>query len=120
MQHILKHAGAPKQALDLVQEIVDTCKICRMWKRPTPKSATSTRLATSFNDTVQWDILFYKQHMISHLLDEAVRFGAGSVLASKDSLALVEAITCDWLRIHGPMQVLVADGEKGLASEQVS
>ena len=41
------------------------------------------------------------------------------MLASKDSNALVKAITCDWLRIHGPMQVLVADGEKGLASEQV-
>ena len=77
MQHILKHAGAPKQALDLVQEIVDTCKICRLWKRPTPKAATSTRLATSFNDTVQWDIPFYKQYMISHLLDEAVRWSAG-------------------------------------------
>ena len=58
MREILKHAGAPKQATDLVQEIVDTCKICRMWKRPTPKAATSTRLATCFNDTVQWDILF--------------------------------------------------------------
>ena len=111
MLEILKHAGAPKQALDLVQEIVDTCKICRMWKRPTPKSATSTRMATSFNDTVQWDILFYKQYMISHLLDEAVRWSAGSILARKDAPALTEAITCDWFRQYGPMQVLVADGE---------
>ena len=61
MREILKHAGAPKHSLDLVQEIVDTCNICRMWKRPTPKAATITRLATCFNDTVQWDILFYKQ-----------------------------------------------------------
>ena len=111
MQHILKHAGAPKQALDLVQEIVDTCKICRMWKRPTPKAATSTRLATSFNEMVQWDILFYKQYMISHLLDEAVRWSAGSILAKKDSSSLIKAISCDWTRLYGPMRVLVADGE---------
>ena len=112
MRDILKHAGAPKQALDLVQDIVDTCKICRMWKRPTPKAATSTRLATSFNDIVQWDILFYKQYMISHLLDEAVRWSAASVPAHKNSTAFVKAITCDWIRPHGPMQVLVADGER--------
>ena len=120
MREILKHAGAPKQATDLVQEIVDTCKICRMWKRPTPKAATSTRLATCFNDTVQWDILFYRQHMISHLLDEAVRWSAGSVLAHKDAPSLIKAIAQDWIRTHGPMKVLIADGEKGLASEEVS
>ena len=118
MQHILKHAGAPKQALDLVQEIVDTCKICRQWTRPTPRAATSTRLATSFNEAVQWDILFYKQYMISHLLDEAVRWSAGSVLARKDATSIIESITCDWLRLHGGMKVLIADGETGLASEQ--
>ena len=58
--------------------------------------------------------------MISHLLDEAVRWSAGSVLAHKDATSLIKSITCDWLRPHGPMQVLIADGEKGLASEEVS
>ena len=120
MLHILKHAGAPPKALKLVPEIVDTCKICRMWKRPTPKAVTNTRLSTSFNDTVQWDILFYRKHMISHLLDEAVRWSAGSVLANKDAPALIKAITSDWFRIRSPMRVLIADGEKGLASEEVA
>ena len=91
-----------------------------MWKRPTPKAATSTRLATCFNDTVQWDILFYRQHMISHLLDEAVRWSAGSVLAHKDAPSLIKAIAQDWIRTNGPMKVLIADGEKCLASEEVS
>ena len=120
MREILKHAGAPKQALDLVQDIVDTCKICRMWKRPTPKAATSTRLATCFNDTVQWDSLCYKQYMISHFLDEAVKWSAGSVFAHKDANSFIKSITCDWIRPFGGMKVLIADGEKGLASEEVS
>ena len=63
--------------------IVDTCRICRAWNRPTPKSITTTRLSTQFNDIVQWDILFYKRIMLSHLLDEAIRWAAGSILKDK-------------------------------------
>mgnify|MGYP002804101487 FL=1 len=60
MSTLLKHAGAPTTAIKLLPEIVDTCRICRMWKRPTPKSATNTRLTEKFNAAVKWDILFYK------------------------------------------------------------
>ena len=76
MSNLLKHAGAPTTAIKLLPEIVDTCRICRMWKRPTPKSVTTTRLAEKFNEAVQWGILFYKKAMLSHLLDEAVRWYA--------------------------------------------
>ena len=53
---ILRVAGAPQEALELVKEIVDTCRICRMWARPLPKFLTTVRLATDFNQVVQWDI----------------------------------------------------------------
>ena len=35
---ILRMAGAPKSALILVKDSVDTCRICRAWQRPPPKS----------------------------------------------------------------------------------
>ena len=77
---ILRVAGAPQEALKLVKEIVDTCRICRMWARPSPKSLTTVRLAHDFNQVVQWDILFHRKIMISHLLDEAIRWTVGSLL----------------------------------------
>jgi len=120
MSTLLKHAGAPSSALKLLPEIVDTCKICRMWKRPTPKSITNTRLAEKFNEAVQWDILFYKKSMISHLLDEAIRWSTASLLTSKDAPSLITAISQDWVRPFGGPRVLIADGEKGLCSEQVA
>jgi hypothetical protein len=119
MSNLLKHAGAPASAIKLLPEIIDTCRICRMWKRPTPKSATSTRLAETFNVAVQWDIPFYKKVMLSHLLDEAIRWSAVSVLPHKDAPALITAISQDWIRPFGGMKLLIADGEKGLDSEQV-
>ena len=117
---ILRVAGAPQQALRLVKEIVDTCRICRMWAKPTPKSLTTVRLAQDFNQVVQWDILFHKKVMISHLLDEAIRWSAGSILQGKTAEDLIASIMTNWIRYFGPMKVLVADGEKGLASEEVA
>ena len=117
---ILRLAGAPHSALKLVKEIVDTCRICRMWARPTPKSLTSVRLATDFNQVVQWDILFHRKLMVSQLLDEAIRWTAGSVLKGKSAEYLIAAIMTHWVRHFGSMKVSVADGEKGLASEEVA
>ena len=117
---ILRAAGAPQGALKLVKEIVDTCRICRMWAGPSPKSLTTVRLAHDFNQVVQWDILFHRKLMVSHLLDEAIRWTAGSLLKGKTAEDLIAAIMTHWIRHFGPMKVLVADGEKGLASEEVA
>lgn len=61
MAYLIRHAGAPSETLKLVQEIVDTCKVCRLWKNQVPNSITSTRLLTSFNDIVQCCMLIYKK-----------------------------------------------------------
>ena len=117
---ILRVAGAPQEALKLVKKIVDTCRICRMWSKPSPKSLTTVRLAHDFNQVVQWDILFHRKVMISHFLDEAIRWTAGSLLKGRKAEDLVEAIMTHWIRHFGPMKVLVADGETGLVSEEVA
>ena len=81
LKELLKRAGAPTPAIALVGEIVETCRACRLWTRPGPRSITSsTRLASMFNEVVQWDILFHRDVLISHLLDEAIRYGVASVL----------------------------------------
>ena len=66
------------------------------------------------------DILFHKKLMVSHLLDEAIRWTAGSILKGKSAEDLIAAISTHWIRHFGPMGVLIADGEKGLASEEVA
>jgi len=56
LTEILRFAGAPRSALRLIKDIVDTCRICRAWQRPTPKAMTSVRMARDFQHLVQWDI----------------------------------------------------------------
>ena len=77
-------------------------------------------MARDFNEIVQWDILFHKKRMVSHFLDEAIRWSVGEPLASKSATDLVETIMSAWVRQFGPMKVLIADGERGLATEEVS
>ena len=88
-------AGAPKSALTLVKGIVDTCRICRAWQRPPPKSITTTRMARDLNDIVQWDILFVKRYVISHLLDEAIRWTVAAPMADKTPTSIIESISAN-------------------------
>ena len=81
---------------------------------------TIVRLATGLNEMVQWDILFVDDFMISHLVDEATRWSAGSVLPDKDATSIIKCITADWLRTLGPMQLLITDQEGALMSEECS
>ena len=41
MQRLLDRAGVPKQVIDIIPSIVDTCKVCRAWTRPLPASVAS-------------------------------------------------------------------------------
>ena len=120
MEQLLTHAGAPVEARKLLKDVVDTCRTCRMWTRPRPKSVASTHLATSFNEIVQWNILFHKDHMVSCLIDEAIRWTAGGLLPNKEAVSLIAEITQSWLRPFGGMKVLVSDRESGLLSEEVA
>ena len=83
-------------------------------------SITTAKLATAFNEFVQWDILFHRRLMISHMMDECIRWAAGSILASKEAIALIEAIKRDWLRQYSAPRILIADGETGMTTEQAS
>ena len=81
---------------------------------------TIMRLATGMNEMVQWDILFIDDFMVSHLIDEATRWSAGSILSDKDATAIIKCITSDWFRPLGPMKLLITDQEGTLMGEECS
>ena len=101
----------------MIKGTVDTCKICRHWTRPSPKAISSHRLSTAFNQVVQWDILFYKSFMISHLCDGATRFSVAVVISDKEVTTIIRSIANGWIRLFGPPKLLLVDGESGLDSE---
>eukprot|EP00975_Prorocentrum_lima_P060898 12770578-Prorocentrum_lima.AAC.1 len=71
MHAILATAGAPQTALKIMPNIIDTCKICRQFKLPSPSSEATSRLTASFSHIVHHDILFYQQPGLqSHLYSQ--------------------------------------------------
>ena len=41
-------------------------------------------------------------------------------MAHKTPTSIISSISDNWLRPYGPMRVLIADGESGLASEEAA
>ena len=120
LQRLLKAAGAPSEVLDMVPQIVDTCRICRAWVKPRDTIASS-KLVTSFNQEVECDIVFSKhqgeQKKFLMFVDRGVRWTATAEIATKSTEDLLDTIDATWISIFGPMKTLIVDGETGLDDE---
>ena len=118
MERVLGAAGIPNEILNKIAAIIDTCRECRVWKRPAHDPTQAVELTTRQNEVVECDIMFYKGHMAFHMVDRADRFQTATEVTSKTAESLCEAIDTCWTSMFGPMKVLVVDGEKGIDSEE--
>ena len=114
MTRLLDRAGVPKQILDMILPIVQTCRACRAWAKPAPLNVATIDLPDSFNQSVECDIMFYKKYKIFHLVCRCTRWYHAVVITDREDDTLIYAIDT-WVRIHGPMQELISDAETGLA-----
>eukprot|EP00438_Fugacium_kawagutii_P035880 Skav204682 [mRNA] locus=scaffold1284:96116:106049:- [translate_table: standard] len=119
MKRVLTAAGLPKEILDKIPQVVDTCRECRQWTRPANETIPTLRMTTAFNEHVEVDLMFYREHVIFHLICCGTRWHAATVIQSKQEQELLTALNRTWVSIHGPMQQLISDGESGLTSERV-
>lgn len=117
MKKLLQAAGVTGKALDMVDNIVDTCKQCRMWARPGPTSKTTSRLIEEFNDTVQHDLFFIRTHPVMHLIDSCIRWTRAGFIADKESGTLMRSLYKLWLSLYGGPRVLESDQESGLITD---
>eukprot|EP00974_Lingulodinium_polyedra_P052634 5063475-Lingulodinium_polyedra.AAC.1 len=74
MARILSVVGVPPATLQLVPQIVETCRACRMCPKPGPKAIVTVTLSVRFNERVQCDLLFYAQYIVFNMFDEAMRW----------------------------------------------
>ena len=73
METELKVAGAGQDILGMIPSIVETCRECRAWQDRGPDITPSVELVTKQNEQVEVDSMFYKKHMVWHMLDRADR-----------------------------------------------
>ena len=119
MKRVLSAAGLPKEVLDKIPQVVDTCRECRKWARPANETIPTLRMTTAFNEHVEADLMFYREHVIFHLICCGTRWHAATVVQTKQEQELLTALNRIWMSIHGPMQQLITDGESALTSDRV-
>ena len=130
LQSILKAAGVPSRACNLVPQVVQACQVCRPWKRPGNNNKLTYSLALAFNEEVQFDLLCYHSMLepnlgsdkgipIVHMIDYCIRWSACTMVRSKTTKDLLSAISSSWVSIFGNMQVLTLDGEIGMRGKDV-
>ena len=114
MRRFLERVGVAQKVLDLIPEVVQTCRVCREWAKPGPSNACSVELPDKFNHQVECDLLFVHKFVIFHLIDRCTRWHAASIVPNKEEETLQKAIDTTWVTIHGPPRELITDGETGI------
>ena len=57
LHDILSAARAPTKALKEIPNVVQSCMVCRDWKKPLSNNVAAFRLTLEFNEEVQFDII---------------------------------------------------------------
>ena len=120
MKTLLTAAGVSPEIMVLVQQIVDTCDICRNWTRPGPRTVTSATVTTRFNEEIQVDLLFYRDKIVLHMIDRTTRFTVARRITSKHLDSVVEGIMSHWVGLFGPPNRITSDQEGALQSPEAA
>ena len=70
-----------------------------------------------FNEDMQVDLLFWKTHVVLHMIDVCLRFAVATIIANRTTEVVLEAITRFWFRVFGPPQRITSDHEGALDSD---
>ena len=108
MTRLLERAGVPKEALEIIPDIVDTCAACRTWSQPLPQSIASVNIPDKFNGQVPCDIVFIHSHAILHY--RCTTWHTAVIATDKSEDSVIKALHSHWVSIHGPMRELIMDG----------
>ena len=120
MHNILHAAGVTNSVLELIPNIVKTCRECAKWTSPGNDTVASITLPTAFNEHVECDLLFYRQHIVLHCICRCTRWHAGKEISAKTTEVLLVALVDVWIGLHGPMLHFHVDGESGLYNEEAA
>ena len=76
------------------------------------------RLSSQFNERIQFDLLFFEEFIIVHLLDEATRWTMAVYVPDKRLGTIVKSITLNWFQTYGAPVAIVCDGEGALQGDE--
>lgn len=118
LRDLLPAAGAPQAAINEVQHVVDTCRVCREWQRLSAKPVTSLTLTSRFNEGVQFDVLFLDDCVCAHMICLCTRWAQAQIVESREPGHALPAFDLMWMRQYSPPKFTVSDQEGASFSDE--
>ena len=95
--------------VEAIREVTKRCKICALYKKPSPRPVVGFPLATRFGEVVAMDLKqFGKVHLL-HIIDHATRLCAGSIIKSKSPEVIVRDVFKYWISVFGAPEKILSD-----------
>ena len=121
LQSLRRAAGAFPTSCNLVPQVVQSCQVCRPWRKPRQNKKFVYSLAFSVNQEVHLDFMFYYSRSefglggvhggpILHLIDCCIRWSVCIKSHSKTIRNLFDGISVAWANVFGGMNTFILDG----------
>ena len=119
---LVSHAGPPwanNSALKMqIDQTVDNCSTCNLYKKPPPRLVVGLPLATRFQETVAMDLKFYSGKIILHLIDHVTRLSTVVHIPSKQPKVIMNAILSNWISVYGAAEKFLSDNGGEFVNEE--
>ena len=106
MERILRFAGLPSRANQMISGVVDICRECKAWASPKPDITPAVKLIIAQNENIETDTMFFKGGACMNIVEVCDRFHDSGPMDNRDMETLVEAIQVIW--------ILIVDSETSL------
>ena len=102
IERLLKEAECwDDEYSDILDNIVDGCKTCKIFKKTPPRPVVSLRPSSNFGEVLTIDLKEWRGGYILHMIDAFTRFTQSCVLKRKLPNVVVEKILRHWISIFG-------------------
>ena len=122
LSQLLKDAGIQDtDYFRLVEEVTDSCNICKKYKRTPSRPVVSLPLARDFSEVVAMDLKEWKKGEIHflHLIDVANRYGRSTVIYNKQGRTVIDKVIEMWIGTGvGSPKKFLADNGGEFANEE--
>ena len=106
---LLKPWKNDEELKTIIKKISAECQICQLCKRASPRPIAGLPMATACQECVAIDLKFYKRKILLHLIDHTTRLSASTVVPSKESNVIINAIFRSWIEVFGAPKKFLTD-----------
>ena len=107
---LIKAAGiSDKDLLNMVKDLDKSCEICMRYKRPSSRPVVGFSLAHEFNETVAMDLKKFRGVYILHMVDNATRYNATTIISSKQKEIIIDKIFKHRTAIFGTPNLFLSE-----------